>query len=304
MWHFASGDLEQQITQLSIRTVMIASLVLIVCTILALLLAKKKRIFKKVKLPLFLVMSVTLVGTTLLLFGSTIYLNTKAESKGPVHWHTDIEYWVCGSEIEFRDPTGFLSNKIGTATYHEHNDKRIHLEGVVVRKSEDAGIKKYMDVTGGYITHDSIAIPINNDSSTWLVSGEALDGDEQRVVNPRQLQDHVVTSNDKTVLEMKKGTKCGSEPAELQVFVYRYDEKNKTYKQEKLADPSKYVMRDEPNVPPGDCVIVEYAPRKERTDYLCEQYGVRDVKRCVDFGAKQFSPKICNIKEVTTGGTQ
>lgn len=300
----AAADLEQQITSLGIRTTLIASAVLIVFTILAALL--KNRV-PKLKLPLFLIMALTMVGTTVVLFGSTIYLNMKAESGGPVHWHTDIEFWACGTEINLADPHGLLSNKIGTSTYHEHNDKRIHLEGVVVRKSDDASLEKFMRVTGGFITKDSIGIPVNDFPEEWLASAnnDQLDGDKQRDVNPSWFTSKLPRTGNEAVLNFKNGENCNSSPdensetdREIQVFVYRFNKDSKTYVQEKLKNPTSYVMRDESVVPPGDCVIVEFDTPKDTTDKLCKQYGVRDAERCTEFGVEEYDPELCNIREV------
>lgn len=288
------ADLEQDITRLGMRTVLYASIVLFVCVAIALL-AKGR--LGKLKLPLFLIMAITLVGSTLLLFGSTIYLNTKSESGGPVHWHSDIEFWACGSELELRDPHGFLSNKIGTATYHEHNDKRIHLEGVVVRKAEDASLKKFMRVTGGFVTSDAIGVPLNEDSGEWLTQGDRLDGDSQDT-NAQDLTQFVKNDDEGPVMELVNGQRCGSEKAELQTFVYSYNKDDETYSQKKLDDPSDYLLRDESVVPPGDCVIVEFDKPKDKTTKLCRQYGVRDQKRCTEFGVKAYDPELCNIREV------
>lgn len=293
MFYIAQADLEQQIARLGLKTVLWASLIMAVLTIAALLLKKNKA----AKLPLFVMMAATLIGSTVLLFGSTIYLNVKSESGGPVHWHTDIEFWACGSELELRDPRGLFSNKIGTATYHEHNDKRIHLEGVVVRKKEDASLRKFMDVIGGYIGQDRIGIPLNEDSRQWFATGDKVDGDIQSTDNVEQLKNSVQPSKDGPVMELINGQRCGSEPAELQAFVYTFDKKTKTYTQRKLDNPAEYVMREESVVPPGDCVIVEFEPYKDRTDRLCQQYGIRDAKRCVEFGVEEYNPELCNIRD-------
>lgn len=300
MWYLATADLEQQINQLGVRTVVVASVILFASTLIVLALKNNKKVMKHLRLPLFLIMAGTMVISTLLLFGGTIYLNTKAESKGPVHWHSDIEFWVCGTEMELRDPFGFLSNKVGTATYHEHNDKRIHLEGVVVKKSEDASLKKFMNVTGGYINGEAMALPINENSDEWLAAGEKTDGDKQVEINPKTLEKYVTSSaeDSKKVLTVKDGMQCYDQPSEVQAFVYTYNKDDETYSQKKLDNPAEYIMRDEPNVPPGDCVIVEFSPSKERTNYLCEQYGVRDERRCREFGVKEYNPELCNLREV------
>ncbi len=292
--HFLFADLEQQVTSLALKTVAYASLVMVVCVLLAALLKHRGN---RVKIPLFAVMATTLVGSALLLFGSTIYLNTKAESKGPVHWHADIEFWACGSEVELRNPHGTLSNKIGTATYHEHNDKRIHLEGVVVKKSEDASLGKFMRVTDGFLQDDAIAIPLNDDQAEWFVSGDQIDGDKQSFANAEQLKRYVKQADKGPVMQLTSSQSCGDQRGELQVFVYSYNKQDKTYKQTKLGRPTDYVMRDESVVPPGDCVIVEFDKSKPKTDKLCRQYGVRDSSRCVDFGVKKHDPELCNIRE-------
>ena len=297
-WATQTADLEHQITQLGIKTVLIASLIMIGCTIIAALL---KNHYERLKLPLFIIMAATLVISTVTLFGSTIYLNVKAESGGPVHWHTDIEFWACGTELNLRDPQGALTNKIGTATFHEHNDKRVHLEGVVVKKSVDASLDKFMRVTGGYIRDDAIGIPLNFESDTWLAAGDQIDGDQQRTDRITQLNEfatYLEYPKKGAVLQMKNGDTCGDQTAELQVFTYTYNKDDQTYSQRKMERPGEYVMRDEGIVPPGDCVIVEFDSPKVATDKLCRQYGVRDAQRCKEFGVENPTPELCNIREV------
>jgi len=304
MLYFA--DLEQQIISVSIRAALTGALIVLVSALIAVSTERrlKKRQFKKLKFPLFAIIVATVVAVTSFLTYNTIYLNVVSESKGPVHWHADIEYWACGSEIEFRDPTGFLSNKIGTSTYHEHNDKRIHLEGVVVDKARDASLGKFLDVTGGYINDDAIGIPINEDRENWLVTGEQQDGDRQDTGFLSVMDRYVTesTSGD-LVLNLNSGSvDCGDGTGELQVFVYQYDEGTKTYTQTKLDDPAAYVIRDDSLVPPGDCIIVDFDTPKELTDRICEQYGVRDSERCTEFGVKEYDPDLCNIRFVGHGG--
>jgi len=300
----AAVDLERQITSMSINTALIAGAVLVLSTLVAMLAAKRlpKKRFKYLKLPLFLLMTGTILVTTGILAFNTVYLNVKSESKGPVHWHADIEFWACGSEIELRDPTGVLSNKIGTSTYHEHNDKRIHLEGVVVEKVRDASLGKFMEVTGGYINGQGVGIPVNKDSSTWLAHSEHQDGDKQSDGFMSTMSQYVGQDKKGSVLRLENGTStCNNQPAELQVFAFRYNKDSKTYTQTKVANPASYVIRDESVVPAGDCVIVEFDRPKQKTDKLCNQYGIRDETRCKEFGVKEFNPDLCNIHEQENG---
>ena len=290
----AGNDIENSIKSLSIRSVLVASLLL---TVLLLVSAKivKKRKYKVLKKPLFILIAATIALPTLLMTASTIYLNTISDSGGPVHWHTDIEFWVCGQEVKLREPIGALSNKVGSSTYHVHNDKRIHLEGVVIDTSYDASLEKFMAVTGGEITNTSMIFPTNNSIFETDTDGDQNSGD-QAIVRGFLTRDE----DQRATLTVKNGFSCNDNDgyAEIQAFLYRYDTSDDTYTQTKLDSPKNYVMRDEPIVPPGDCVIVEFDTVKDRTDKLCKQYGIVDQDRCEEFGVENFNPELCKIREV------
>ena len=291
-----TADLEEKVGALSIRTILISSLVLVVLLVLASIVVNNKK-YKSFKTPLFTMIAATIAIPSLFLVGSTIYVNVDSESKGPVHWHTDYELWVCGEEIEHRDPYKFLSNKIGTATYHEHDDKRIHLEGVVGIKYYDASFEKFMLVTEGKVTENELVIA--TDERLFEDNDGKPDGD-QSSGNQDVVRGFVVRDEDgKPEIAVKNGDTCGDgQPAEVQAFVYSYNKENDTYQQTKLDNPARYIMRDESIVPPGDCLIVEFGPSKAATNYLCDQYGVRDSERCTEFGVKTYNPELCSIREV------
>ncbi len=310
---FASSNLEGQITSWGLRTVGVSAIVLIVLIIIA---SQTKDRFPITKLPLFIAMATTVVGSTIFLIGSTVYLNVVSDSGGPVHWHADIEYWACGSEVELRDPFQFLSNKIGSPVLHEHDDKRIHLEGVVVDLDEDATIGNFMSTIGGSLEQNRIVIPIHDER----IEEDDVDGDEVDASNLSQLNDYVGAAEDGSrILDLQNGQLCGTQPAELQVFVYQFNEDDDTYQQYKLepgvtlpqqdvagdynpttlASAADYIYSDNPNVPPGDCVIFEFDTPREFTNRLCNQYGLKDSVRCTEFGLSEFNAQQCDITDVT-----
>lgn len=290
-------DLEQQIASMSKSIILGAALLLFVLVVASV--AFRDRV-PKLKPVLFAALATTLLAPTLFLVVSTIYLNVKSESGGPVHWHAEIEFWACGSELELRDPTGFLSNKIGTSTYHEHDDKHIHLEGVVVSK-EDASLGKFMRVTGGSLSATGIDVPLNENRDSWFAAGDKQDGDAQGTLTSAELESEFVQhTNNGPVASLKNGKECKGQTAQLQTFLYTYNKENDTYAQRKLNDPAQYIIRDESSLgPPSDCVIFEFDTPKERTDKLCEQYGIRDKDRCKSFGVKEVTTELCDIREVT-----
>lgn len=293
-------DLEQQIASLSIRVILASSILLIVLIAIASLFANKKH--KYLKKPLFsMIVLIVMIGTGTL-FGSTIYLNVKSDSGGPVHWHADIEFWACDVQLELRNPSGFLSNKIGTSTLHEHNDQRIHLEGVVVDDSVDATVGKFMRVIGGGISNQSLSVPLADS-----ILEDFVDGDKVDLGGVSNIKKYIQTDSiGKKSLNVKNGDSCPKNAeSEVQMFVHQYKKSDKTYTQTKIDNPEKYTIRDESIVPPGDCIIVEFGKNKDRTDRLCEQFGVRDSKRCTEFGVSEYNPELCNIREViSTAGAE
>ena len=124
--------IEEVLTKASLEVIFIASVIIIACTGMAMLYEKK---WKNHKQLLFLGIMIPTIIATLVLVGSTLYVNVISETKGPVHWHADFEIWVCGEKVDILDPKG-LSNRIGTSVFHEHNDNRVHVEGVVVDKKD------------------------------------------------------------------------------------------------------------------------------------------------------------------------
>lgn len=230
--------LEEIIRSNSLKVIFFASVIIIVAVILTILLKDRGEGIKRV---LFSVIVVPTVLATLFIAGSTIYLNFQSISGGPVHWHAEYEIWECGKELDLTDPEGF-TNKIGSATLHEHNDNWIHLEGVVTDESE-ATLGKYFKVIGGNLSEDGFRIPTND----GLVSRH-------------------------------NGDACSDgSPGTFQVFVYQIE--GKVFTQKKLEEPNKYILSPEGNIPSGDCIIFEFDPVvKDKTDKLCNQYELQVLK--------------------------
>lgn len=233
-----SQPIDGVIASFSLQAVYVAAIVLGVLTLAAIIIRFPSESTKRV---LFWSMTLVISVTTGALVGMTIYLNTISVTKGPVHWHADFEIWACGQEQDLKDPEG-LSNKIGTPTLHEHDDLRIHVEGVVV-DYPDVSLGAFFRVIGGDLTNKSLTIPTNTGSKNFINGQDCVD----------------------------------TGPAQLQVFLIKADLQAKTYSQRKLADPADYQFTQDSQVPPGDCLIIEFEALKERTDLLCQSYDVAKV---------------------------
>ncbi|MCM2325682.1 MAG: hypothetical protein NDI94_04410, partial [Candidatus Woesearchaeota archaeon] len=123
--------------------------------------------------PYFLVAAITILITSYLVI-ATINLNLVSETKGPVHWHADFEIYNCGEKLDLIDPKG-LSNKIGTPVFHEHNDDRMHVEGVVVEE-EHVSLSEFIETIGGELTADSMKIE-TNDGVVVMNNGDICGGE-------------------------------------------------------------------------------------------------------------------------------
>lgn len=217
----------------SFNAVLSASLVLIILVGVAFLIKKPAEVLKRL---LFTLICIITILTTVYLASLTVYLNNVSASKGPVHYHADLEIWGCGREYDLINPTGW-SNKIGTPTLHEHNDKRIHLEGVIVEK-QDASLGKFFKVIGGQISTQRLAFPSTMGQATFASGQSCPDG----------------------------------VPATLQVFVYKVVQG--TAVQTKVSNPAEYIISPESQIPPGDCIIVEFDKNKDLTDKQCRSFKV------------------------------
>lgn len=201
----------------------------------------RKRKTGKQKMFLFLGIIIPVLLATAYTAGGTIYLNLISESGGPVHWHTDFEIWKCGEMVDLKDPEGLL-NRVGSSVLHEHGDDRIHIEGVVV-ELEEIELGSFFQEAGGQLTEDGLILP-----------------------------------TEEGLVRMVNGEECAGAPAELQGFLLRVTNPDAgrkggfTFAQQKLEDIPEYMPASYSNVPPGDCLILEFDVPKERTNRLCETY--------------------------------
>ena len=228
-------------------------------------------VFKKdksqgLRLFLFWGMTLPIIAATLYLAGATVAKNLASQSSGPVHWHADFEIYNCGrttadrdrvkgrtilahaeeEEIDLKNPEG-VSNRIGSSNFHEHGDNRIHVEGVV-EKLTDVSLGKFFEVIGGQLTNTFLRLP---------------------------------TDQGETILQ--NGRLCPEgKPGVLQVFLYQTH--GSLVIQKKLENFVDYVISPHSQVPPGDCLIFEFGPVKDKTDKICKFYDIAIKKGELKYG--------------------
>lgn len=143
--------------------------------------------------------------------GAFVHQSTTSWSQGEVHWHADYEVIVYGEEEEFEfspsemynpeagqfckssetgylcqvelvDPETFcanndagalcgLSDRTGITKYHEHDDSRIHLEGIF-KEREDATLAAFFETFGGELSTTKMKMPTNSGAVDKTEEGE------------------------------------------------------------------------------------------------------------------------------------
>src|SRR3989344_609015 len=204
----------------------------IIAVLLIIALLKKDQ-SEYLKLFLFCGMVVPTVLTTAYLAASTVEKNKSPATGGPVHWHADFQIYSCGQPVKLKKPTG-LSNRIGTPLMHEHGDNRIHVEGTVQDLTR-VSLGNFFESIGGKLTNTLLVVP---------------------------------TDNGDFIMQNKMNCPQGGQPA-LQIFAYKADEQTKTITQEKLSDLPGYILSPSSKIPPGDCLIIEFEPLKDKTEHIC-----------------------------------
>lgn len=176
---------------------------------------------------------------TLVIIFDTINLTINSETKGPVHWHADFQIWKCGERLDIVEPEKIV-NRIGTRLVHEHGDNRVHVEGII-KDLKSADLHNFFEVIGGSLSENSFSILTNND-----------------------------------VIKASDGELCDGEKGEVQIFLYVVtnvmDNQKSGFLVEQLKVNENYVLSPYQDVPPGDCIIVEFDKRKEKTDKICDTY--------------------------------
>ncbi len=156
----AAGEITEFLPLDPFQGIIIASIIILLILIISF--ALQNSLSNQVKKILFVIIVIATVLPTLYLAGSTVYLNLISESEGPIHWHADFEIEICGEKInkELIESEG-LSNKVGNSVFHHHNDYRIHVEGVLIKKSQ-ASLGNFFKVIGGEFEKSHLRIPLKN----------------------------------------------------------------------------------------------------------------------------------------------
>jgi hypothetical protein len=121
---------------------------------------------------------IAILVPTLYTAGAFVHESQTSWSGGEIHWHADFEVLVEQDgelqRLELVDPGNFceetrhessymcsVNDRVGSTEYHEHNDNRIHLEGVF-KEREDASLASFFDQFNGELTNNKLVYPTNN----------------------------------------------------------------------------------------------------------------------------------------------
>jgi len=129
--------------------------------LIVLILLYNKKMNETAKKMVYILLVILVASVTLYIIVATLHLNIISQTKGPVHWHADFEVWVCDAKLNLASPESMMSNKQGNDLMHAHEDNRIHVEGVLVNKSQ-ASLSAFFNAVGGSLSDDGIGMPTDN----------------------------------------------------------------------------------------------------------------------------------------------
>lgn len=154
-----TSNIESLLFSLSIPSVLIAFGILLVTSLAIVFIFRNPTPLGK-KFT-FIFMLLVIVIPTIFIFSSLMYVSLTSYSGGKIHWHADFEIFVDGELLELKDPEGFLSNKVGSPRFHEHDDNRIHAEGIF-QKKEGLTLRAFLDEVDGVLEIDKLVFPTVN----------------------------------------------------------------------------------------------------------------------------------------------
>ncbi|MEK6862001.1 MAG: hypothetical protein AABY07_08610 [Nanoarchaeota archaeon] len=127
-------------------------------------------------------------------FAFKMFSGPKVESytKGPVHWHAELNVYICGKKVGVPEELPQGQHHLGLPLLHTHADGLIHIEGQIWKK-EDITLGAYMDAINVPFANNTI-IDYKNDGMCndgksnkikMLVNGEESSEFRNYVVNDK-----------------------------------------------------------------------------------------------------------------------
>lgn len=135
-----------------------------------------------------LLMNAFLIATlvpSLYTAGAFVHQSETSWSGGEIHHHADFEVFVQRQgdlqALDLVNPSNFckkdymctLNDRTGSTRYHEHNDNRIHLEGVFETRNE-ATLAAFFDNFNGELSNTKLVYPTNDGTVSVEEDGKEL----------------------------------------------------------------------------------------------------------------------------------
>lgn len=204
------------------------------------------------QLPLFAGLCVV-VGCTTFVLAAASTAHLKGSPTGPIERQAQVSFWVCGQQLELRDPSKWISNKIGTAQWHEHNDDIMRYQGIPRNLQDDVSLGAFMQAIKGQITPFTLVVPLNEQ---WPLADRSTNAAIERFI---------AIQRDGKYASMVNGQICNNTPAEVQLFAVT------PHSQFKILDPPHYIISSKR--PAEECLVVEFDAPKTVTNHRCTEGG-------------------------------
>jgi hypothetical protein len=153
------------------------------------------------KKTMFFLIAVVIIGFTAFLNVSLLYKNYLSPFHGPVHWHAEVTFDICGREYTL------ASHDISTdEPLHTHGDSWVHVETTPI-SLEDVELHKFFEYIGGGFDENYLAFPTDlaqaqGDPRATTITSTSLGVNEQ---------DALIT--------VRNGDLCNGRPGSLRMTV-------------------------------------------------------------------------------------
>ena len=108
---------------------------------------------KTAKKYMFTIMSLVIIGFTAFLVSTSLYQNYVSPFHGPVHWHAEVSFSICGKDYKI------ASHDIGTdKPLHTHGESWVHIETTPINTKEVELHHFFEDIGGGF-NDDYLSFP-------------------------------------------------------------------------------------------------------------------------------------------------
>ena len=129
---------------------------IVLCILAVIAVMFRNRMGKTSKKGFSSLFAIIIIGTTAMMDGPILYANIVSPFHGPVHWHAELSFDICGQHSMLSTEEMATDKPL-----HTHGDSMIHIETTPL-SLEDVEIHHFFEDIGGIFTDDELLTPTDH----------------------------------------------------------------------------------------------------------------------------------------------